>query len=252
MSKILNKLMMGFLVLVVVVSLVVTWKENLLAGGAAYDLLVAVFDAFPFANLTMEVAAALGKFQNTLRGLSPSNILEDVTKVFAMAVVCPMAIGLVRTIFLPVPQGDWYDREEYTKRFGYRTKELVIQVIMMPVCVLLTTVLVNRLQLWFQKELPFLNSNVISLVVLTAVFLASTLIQLVESPGYGGLIIRHRLIVDLLGSVLKIIGMNLICFFIALALINDQNNLILGYVVLLMIYLAGLELLLQCIMGLFK
>lgn len=241
---------MGFLILVIIVSAVTAVRSDLLTGGTTYDMVVAMFDSFPFAKEMAEVAANIGKFQITLQGLSPSNILDDLTKVFAMAVVCPLAVSIVCSIFLRVPQyADWYEREQYMKRFGYRIKEAIVNVIMMPICALLTAVLVSKLHAWFQVELPFLNPNIVSLLVLVVMFVASVLVQAVESPNYVGLIVRHRLVVDLLGGILKIIGMNLICFFITLALLNDQGNVALGYVVTLMIYLAGLELMLQAIVG---
>lgn len=253
MSNILSKLFTGFLILVVIVAVITAVRDDLLSGGASYDLFVAMFDSFPFAKELAEVAANIGKFQVTLRGLSPANILDDLTKVFAMAVVCPMVGSIACSIFLPVPNySDWYDREKYMNGLGYRLKEAGLNMIIMPICALLTAVLVSKLHVWIQGQLPFLNPNVVSIVVLTVMFTASVLIQGVERPNQMGLILRHRLITDLLGGVLKIVGMNFLCFFIALALLNDRGNVALGCIVTLMIYLAALDLMIQSVMGIFS
>lgn len=81
-----------------------------------------------------------------------------------------------------------------------------------------------------------------------ALFGMSVLMAYISSPRSIGIIIKHRLIVDLLGGILKIVGMNLLCFLIALAVLNDHNNAVLGFIVTLLIYLAALELIIGSIM----
>ena len=114
MSKWLNKLLTGFLILVVVIAAITAFRENLLLNSASYDAFVAVFDCFPFAKELAEIAAHVGQYGITMQGLSPSNILNDIAKIFAMAIVCPILIGTVTSCFLKVPNyKDWYAREQY-------------------------------------------------------------------------------------------------------------------------------------------
>lgn len=234
----------------IVVTAITSYRSSLLSGGAAYDAFIAVFDCFPFAKEMAEIAANIGQYGITMHGLSPSNILNDIAKIFAMAIVCPILIGIATAIFLKVPDyKDWYDREQYMKGIGYRLKECLLNVIMMPVCAYATACLLDVLQAWIQSEMPLLSSGTISIVITIVLFGVSILIAGVSNPISIGMIVKHRLVVDLLGGVLKIIGMNLLCFLIALAVLNDQNNVALGFVVTLIIYLAGLELLISSIMS---
>lgn len=250
MSKWINRFVAGFLILAVIVSAVTAFRASLLSGGAAYDAFVAIFDCFPFAKEMAELAAIIGQYGITLQGLSPSNFLNDITKIFTMAIVCPILIGFACTIFLKVPDyKDWYDREKYMNGIGYRLKECLLNVIMMPICAYITAKLLDALQAWLQSELPMLGAWTISFVLMVAFFALSVMVAGVSNPISMGMIVKHRLVVDLLGGVLKIIGMNLLCFLIVLAILNDRNNMALGLGVTLVIYLAALDLLISCIMS---
>ncbi len=250
MSKWMNRLFMGFLILAVMVTAITSCRANLLSGGAAYDAFIAVFDCFPFAKEMAEIAANIGQYGITLQGLSPSNFLNDITKVFAMAVVCPVLIGFASMLFLKVPDyADWFDRERHMKGIGYRLKECLLNVIMMPICAYITARLLDKLQAWFLSEVPFLSPVIVSIVIMVVFFVISVMVAGVSNPISMGMIIKHRLIFDLLGNTLKIIGMNLLCFMIALAILNDHGNAVLGLVVTLFVYLAGLELLIGALMG---
>lgn len=253
MSDLFTKLLSGFIILVVIVAAITAFRADMLSGGAAYDAFTAVFDCFPFASETAQVAANIGQYGTTLQGLSPSNFINDVTKIFAMTIVCPLLIGAACRLFLPIPAGlSWQYREKYMSSPGYRLKECAMNVVMMPVCAYFTAKLVDWLVLWVQRECPFLHPTVAALGLLVALFAASTIIQMLESPNYKGLIFRHRLITNLLGGVLKILGMNLICFLIVLAIVNDHGNAVLFYGVLLLIYLTVIELLVGIVTGKMK
>lgn len=248
-----SKLFTGFLILLVIAAAILAFQEELLTNGTSYDMFVAVFDTFPFARETAEIAANIGQYGTTMQGLSPSNFLGDLTKVFAMAVVCPMVISIACRVILPLPSsGDWQAQERYMNSIGYRLKECLLYVVMLPACAWLTAKLMDLVRIWLQSQMPWLHSFLIDLSLLAAFFGASTLIQMVESPKYMGLILGHRVIVDLLGGVLKILGLNVLCFFMALALLNDQNHLVLGYVLLLMLYLTAIEWMLNAILGKFS
>ena len=250
MSKQINKLITGFLILVVIVAAVTSFREGLLNDGASYDAFVSVFDCFPFAKEMAEVAANIGQYGTTLQGLSPSNFLDDIAKIFAMSIVCPILIGGASALFLKVPNyRDWYDREQYMRGIGYRLKECLLSVIMMPVCAYITAYLMEQLQLWLRSQMPLLGAGMVSMILAAALFGMSVLMAYIVSPRSIGIIIRHRLIVDLLGGILKIVGMNFLCFLIALAILNDNNNAVLGLIITLLIYLGALELIIGSIMS---
>lgn len=128
MLKQINKLVTGFLILVVIVAAITSFRESLLNNGASYDAFVAVFDCFPFAKEMAEVAANIGQYGITLQGLSPSNFLDDIAKIFAMSIVCPILIGAASALFLKVPNyRDWYDREQYMRGDWLSSQEMSAQ-----------------------------------------------------------------------------------------------------------------------------
>lgn len=250
MSKMTGKLVSGFIILVVVVTAIVSFREGLLSSGAEYDAFVAVFDCFPFANEMAAMAANIGQFGVTLQGLTPTNVLDDIAKIFGMAVICPLAIGITTAMCLKVPDyKDWYDKEQYMNSMGYRLKECALSVIMMPMCAYLTTWGLELFQASLQQKMPAVGSGLISLAVMILVFLASLVIGAIFKPMSMGFLVRHRLVHDLLGGVLKILGLNCVCFLIVLAILNDQGNVALMAVVTMFIYLAGIDLLIGAVTG---
>lgn len=250
MTKMLNRLLTGFLILIVVFVAVSALRADLLSGGAAYDAFVAVFDCFPFASEVAQIVANIGQYGITLQGLTPTNVINDIAKVFAMTVVCPVVIGLISSIFLREPDyKDWYDREKYMNGFGYRLKECLLSVVMMPVCAYITAQLLDLLQAWIQAKLYFLSPIIVSVVLLVGLLGLSILVGGLFRPMSMMGLVGHRLVVDLLGSLLKVLGMNLLCFFIALAILNDQAGLAFECGILLFIYLAAIELMLGVITG---
>lgn len=250
MTKLFHKILTGFLILIVVFAAVSALRADLLSGGAAYDTFVAVFDCFPFAKELAEIAANIGQYGITLQGLTPTNVFNDIAKVFAMSVVCPVVIGLTSSIFLRVPDyEDWYDRENHMNGIGYRLKECLLSVVMMPVCAYITAQLLDFLQVWLQTKWYFLSPVVVSIVLLVGLLGLSILVGALFRPMSMMGLVRHRLVVDLLGSLLKVLGMNFLCFFIALAILNGQAGLAFEYGILLFIYLAAIELMLGAVTG---
>lgn len=250
MSNVFSKVVTWFVLLVILVAILSTARSELMAGGAAYDMLVAVFDDFPFAQQMAEIVSNIGQYSITLQGLSPTNVITDLTKLFGMTLVCPLVVGIATLILLPVPNyTDWYDRERYMSRPGYRIKETLLHVVAMPICAWATAALIDVMQTWLAGRLPFVNPALLSLLLLAVMLALSTLAMWLRSDMSFGSAFRHRLITDLLGNLLKILGLNLICFGIALGILNDQGGVALSLVVLLFIYMMGIGLMLDAVRG---
>lgn len=250
MSKVFGKLISGLIILAVIATAITAFRNSMLPGAAGYDAFVAVFDCFPFASETAAIAANIGQFGLTLQGLTPSNILNDITKIYGMAITCPIIIGLANVIFLQVPDyQDWFELEQYMKRPGYRIKSLALNVLLMPICAFVTTWALDAFQAFLQQKMPSAGSFAISFAVMTLVFFVSVMVGGVSNPISMGMIFKHRLVFDLLGGVLKILGLNLLCFLIALAILNGQASMAMGGVVTMFVYLAIIELALRAFMG---
>ena len=250
MSKVFGKLISGLIILAVIATAITAFQNNMLPGAAGYDAFVAVFDCFPFANEMAAMAAHIGQFGTSLQGLTPSNILNDIAKIYGMAITCPIIIGFASATFLQVPDyTDWYDREQYMKRPGYRIKSLALNVLLMPVCAFVTTWALDAFQAFLQQKIPSAGSFAISFAVMTLVFIVSVMVGGVSNPISMGMLFTHRLVSDLLGGALKILGLNLLCFLIALAILNGKASVAMGSIVTMFIYLAAIELMIKAIMG---
>lgn len=250
MSKIFGKLISGLIILAVIAAAISAFRNSMLPGSAGYDAFTAVFDCFPFANEMAIIAAHIGQFGTTLQGLTPSNILIDITKIYGMAITCPIIIGLANVIFLPVPDyEDWYDLEQFMKKPGYRIKSLALNVLLMPVCAFATTWALDTFQAFLQQKMPWAGSAAISFGILTLVFIVSVMVGGTSNPISMGMLFMHRLVSDLLGGALKILGLNLLCFLIALAILNGQAGVAMGGVVTMFVYLVLIELVIRGIIG---
>lgn len=248
MSNIWSKLVTGFIVLLVAVCLITAIRTDLLSDGAAYEIFISALDCFPFAQTMANIANKICGSQ-VLVGLNMRSVVSELTTLFGMAVICPVVMGAANRIFLKMPAyTDWYDRERYMQTWSYRLKSALLNVVMMPACTLITMVLLDSLLALFKTKVPFLHTDVIALIVLVVAFGASLIIQMLERPERARFLIRHRLVMDLLGSLLKIVGMNQLCFCAAAALLADRNNAVLGYILALIVYLAGLDFLLKSVL----
>ena len=244
------KIIVWLILVAVLVSVVTSFRTEILSSGAAYDMMVAALEAFPFAAWCAQIVANIGQFGITLQGLAPVNIILDMAKLFTMCLVCPLVIGFCTLILLPVPNyADWYDRERYMNGLSYRIKEALLSVMAMPICAWVTVQLIQWVQLWVTRRFPLLHPILVNLFLMVLAFALSTLTLWMRGGSSFGGILSHRLITDLLGNLLKIIGTNLLCFAIVLTILNDQWQVVLYLMVLLFIYLLAVGLLVQCVKG---
>lgn len=246
MSDLITKIIIWMILAAVLISVVTGFRADIMSGGAAYDMLVATLDAFPFAAWSVQIVATIGQFGTTLQGLSPTNIIVDLTKLFTMSVVCPMIIGFCTWMLLPVPSSsDWYERERYMNRLSYRVKEALLGMLAMPICAWLTVQIIRWVQNWVVARFPVLNPFLVNLAIMVLALSASTLMAWLRGGVPLSRIVRHRLITDLLGNLVKIIGTNLLCFAIVLTILNDQWQTVLYLLVVLFVYLLGISLMVQ-------
>lgn len=249
MSKVFSKLITWFILLVVLVAIISGLRASILDGNAGYDMFVAVFSVFPFAETTAQVVANVFQYQATFKGLMPSNVITDLTKILAMTIVCPGVVGFAMRILLPLPEVDWRDRERIMSGIGYRLKKGLLDVITMPICAGLTFLLVEFLQGSLRRLLPFLFPVVTDLLLLIMVLAISVLYLVICRRFDAAFVWRHRLINNLLGDLIKILVTNFCCFWIALAILNDRIDVILSAGLMLFIAMLGIGLMLDVITG---
>lgn len=250
MSNAITRFITWIILLAVLVAVLGSARQEMVPGGAAYDMIVAVFSDFPFAQPMAEIVTNMMQYNITLQGLAPAFFISDVAKVFAMCIVCPLVVGLATRICLPVPDyNDWYDREQYMKRPGYRLKEALLTVIVMPITAWCASKLVGVTELWLIDRLDFLSPTLVRIANLVLLMVISTLFLWIRGGFDLGLVVRHRLVDDLLGNVLKILMLNLLCFFATLSFMNDRNGQGLMFIVLMYIYVAALGMMLDALKG---
>lgn len=243
MSKWLNKLIVGFVVIVALVAAVATLREQILQDDTTNKAFVALLSSFPFAQFTTQIVCNVLHYPLPLFGLQPSNFLDDLILLFAMTMVCPLVIGTASAIFLRIPK-EWGidEREDYMSSFGYRIKEVLLSVILSPLCVFATARLVSMLMGFVQAHVPVFAAYLIRVCVLVLVLLLSCIFASIRSRFGFQFVLRFRVLNDLLGEILKVLVMNTLCIAASLALINGHLSAALYSMVLLVILLAGIEL----------
>lgn len=246
MPKWLNKLLIGFITVLVVIAAISVLREQILHDDVMNKVFLATLDSFPFSQFCAGIVCNILHYPLPWNSMQPSEILKDMTILFAMTMVCPLVIGTASAIFLRVPQG-WSidDKEDYMSTFGYRAKELLLDVILRPLCILLTARLVNWLMDWLKFHLPGLAGVLIRVGVLVLVIFASCVFCIIKGNFSVSKVVRYRLFGQLLTELVNVLVVNTLCIAASLTLLNGDLERAMGIVVLMMILLAGIELMLS-------
>ena len=224
---------------------ITTLREEILTNDSKNKMFLAILESFPLSKFLTEIICSLLHYPLPMNNMQPDSIVGDLTLLAAMTVVSPIIIGGASAIFLRMPEGlDIDGRERYMSTFGYRVKEILLSVILTPICVFLTAKAIGMLSSALQAKLPWFAAFLIEILVLAIVILVSSLYSSQRFNFKFGFALRHNLIDGFLSELLKILVMNALCIAAALALINGQLGTAVTFLVTMFIILAGIELML--------
>lgn len=237
------------LVLVLIAFMIlVGLQKALLTDDVAKELLSAVFEQLPFAQVIVEGVVNVLHYQHTIENLMPRGILEDLIRLLIMCIIQPLFTSLVMAIFLPMPSGmNSFQMDEYQNRPSYRIKELLINVLTVPVVALLAGFLITWIGNALVARIGAIATTVVGIVAVIGLGVLSVP-TLMSAAAIGiGVAIQFRLIYTILEKVVKTLGFEFLCVIIALAFLNDCQGVGLIMIVITLLYLIAFDLLIQSV-----
>lgn len=246
MSNLFNKMWSKLVAVIVIVLFVVAFREMILTDSDVSTAFGALMGTLPFAKQVTDIICKVMKYRYAIPPITSASIIADFLKLAVMASIQPLIVGLLSLIFLKVPSGTYYEREEYMDGLSYRLKEMIITIISAPLIALaaayLTSYVSNYLTATFGAWLSSIL-GVVSVVVMSAISIIPLLIGGVTI----GTAILWRVAVTLLGKMATTMGTNAICLWIYLSIVGGLHSQTLVAVISLIVWLIVMDFALQCL-----
>ena len=223
MSNLFNKLGSKLLAFIVIVLFVVAFRERILTDHNAQVAFDELMGTLPFAKQITDVICKVMRYKYELSPKTPASVIEEFLKLAIMASVQPLAFRIFSCIILKVPSGTLYEREDYMDGLGYRLKEMIFTIISAPLIAVAAARLASHILEYLTVNFGGLLSSVLG--VFSVVFMSAiSIIPLLIGGITIGTAILWRVVVTLLGEMAITIGIDVICLWIYLSIINGLCN----------------------------
>lgn len=223
MKNFFNKMLSKLLAIIVIILFIVIFREQILTDSDISSVFSALMSALPFAKQISDIICGVMKYQYTIPVITPSSIISDFLKLAIMASIQPLVVGFLSMIFLKVPAGTYYERDEYMDGLDYRCKELIVTIFSAPFIALaaayITTYISNYLTMNFGKLL----SQILGIVSIIIMSLISIIPLIIRGLGVGTAIL-WRVVVTLLGKMATTMGTNAFCLWIFLSIVGGFRS----------------------------
>ncbi len=248
MSKWLTRLIVGLIVVTVLLASISGLREKILNDDITNKVFLSILESFPFSKFIAEIVCGLLNYSLPWNNIQPHGIVKDLTLLSALTVVCPLIIGGASAIFLRLPEGMSIDESEsYMRTLGYRVKEIVLNVLLHPVCVLITASIIKWLTDALEARFHMVFAFVIEILALVIVIVLSSLFSSIKFSFDFKYALRHHVVDGFLGELGKVLVMNALCIAAALALLNGHLEAAVSFLALMFILLAGIDLMINAI-----
>ena len=255
MSGILNKVFDKIVIIIVAALFIVGFREMILTEDLVGETFAELIGLLPFAEDIAEPIMTWFKCTYDVPIVSDGNVVTAILRLIIMACIQPLAIGILTTCFLSIPAGlkRSYEMEAYMNSFGYRAKELLINIIACPLLALFAAWLSKIFMNYLSDALGTVGGILTGLGAVIAGLGLST-IPLVATGGMTlGLAILWRLLVTLLPKLLEVTVTNALCIALYVAVVGGVESQIIlssGALILwLIIWSVGFKLIMSCIAG---
>lgn len=246
MSTLFNKLISKLLAIMVIVLFVVGFREMILTDSNVSTAFGELMGVLPFAKLITDAICKVMKYQYTIPGISVSSVFTDFLRLAVMACIQPFLVGILSAIFLQIPNGDYYQREEYMDSLGYRSKEMLLTIISAPMIALAASYISAGI-------CDFINTNfstfgaVLSGIITSIIVVGLSLIPLLAVGVSIGTAIAWRLLVTLSAKMVTTFMTNAICLWIYLSFMRGIQKQIVVSIFSLIIWLIIMDFGMQCL-----
>lgn len=255
MSGILNKVFDKIVIIIVAALFIVGFREMILTEDLVGETFAELIGLLPFAEDIAEPIMTWFKCTYDVPIVSDGNVVTAILRLIIMACIQPLPIGILTTCFLSIPAGlkRSYEMEAYMNSFGYRAKELLINIIACPLLALFAAWLSKIFMNYLSDALGTVGGILTGLGAVIAGLGLST-IPLVATGGMTlGLAILWRLLVTLLPKLLEVTVTNALCIALYVAVVGGVESQIIlssGALILwLIIWSVGFKLIMSCIAG---
>lgn len=241
-SKVFSKLV----AIIVILMFVLVFREMILTDKDVSTAFGGLMGALPFAKQITDVVCKVMKYQDSVPAITANSLIADFLKLAVMASIQPPVIALLSRMFLRVPDGSYYEREEYMKGFGYRMKEMVITILSSPLLALLAAHLTTLISDYLTANFGAWLSGLLGVLSVAVMTLISTIPLCIAGLTVGAALV-WRVAVTLLGKMATTMGTNVICLWIYLSIAGGLSSQTLAGVFSLIIWLVIMDIGMQMI-----
>lgn len=247
MSNLLNKMWSKLLALIVIVLFVVAFRDMILTDTEVSIAFGALMGTLPFAKQITDIICDIMKYQYTIPNITSTSIIADFLRLAVMASIQPIVIWILSLIFLKVPSGPYYEREEYMDGLNYRLKEMIITIITSPLIALVAAYLTSYISNYLTTNFGFWLSSIFGIVSVVVMSAISIIPLLIIGGITIGTAILWRVVVTLLGKMVITMGTNAICLWIYLSIVDGLYSQTFSAIIFLIAWLIIVDFGLQCL-----
>ena len=258
MSRILNRMFGGLMLVIVVVLVFTGLRDSLQADGSLGRSFALLMGELPFASRITGLLAVWMGFTDGIPPMNTRSLFEELVRLLLMAAIQGPITAFLTRLFLPIPQNlppaptRWEAEERYMASPGYRIKSLLVAVVSAPVVALLCGQLIKLGVGKLQNSLGTVGTILMDILLTVVIFMLSVVWLLKRSFSLATAV-RWRLGSTVLVGMVKTVGVNTLCLLLYLSLLKQWAPGVLaslvGLVVWLIILEAGGRLLLSTLVG---
>ena len=246
MSSTFSKLVSKLIAILVIVMFIVGFKEMILTNEDVSTAFGALMGTLPFADSIVDVITKVMKYKHEIPIISTSSVVTDLLRLEVMACIEPFIVAIISMIFLKVPKGDYYEREQYMDGMGYRAKEMIVMILTAPLIALAASYISAGIYNAITARFSTIGSVVWGIVTFVIIFILS-LIPLLSIGVAIGTAITWRLLVSLLSKMVTTFMTNSICLWIYAAFLGGLRNQMIASIITMVIWLFIMDFGLQCL-----
>ena len=233
--------------IIVVLLFIVGFRSLILTDPTVSNAFEGLMGTLPFAEPFSKLACNILGVQNGQPLISTGGFIKDIAKLMVMACIQPPVTALCMLLFLRIPSGiQGIDaREAYMDRFGYRFREMLINVISAPFSAVFAGWLMERLLVWSSAQFGTLGSFLTGLISII-VALGLSAIPMVILGTTISVALLWRFMVTMLGGMLTALVTTLSSITLYYAFLNGLPSHVVGSIIGLLAGLIIVDIVIQC------
>lgn len=246
MTSLIEKMIVKVLSLIIILSIVLGLQELILTDEHISFSFEELMGILPFAQMIAEAVCGILKCQNELPIPNTSSVMLDLIRLAIMACLQPCIVGFFTRIFLPLPSRSYEVNERYMESLGYKIKELIINVLTIPIIALISSYIAKCGLDYLTSIIG--NAGTVIIGTLSALGLSAlSLIPLVKHGIILATAILWRLFVTLGAKMFTTFITNMLCIAIYIAIMGGIEREIFVTIVTMIIWMIIMDFGMNCL-----